>query len=60
MFYMFCNNRSDVLLQTRLIYHSLSSRGFEFNLLRKSFMKFCRRYDVGCKYGETKYAFASS
>ena len=48
-FYRLCDNKSDFLFRVKLIYQKL--RGYKFNLLRKSLMRFINKYPVEIKYG---------
>ena len=54
-FYRLCNNKTDSLLRAKLIYHKLINRGYENNLLCKSFMIFCLCYQINAKYVELRY-----
>ena len=46
-FHRLCNNKSDFLFRAKLICQKLINRGYKFNLLRKSFMRFTNKYSVG-------------
>ena len=50
-FHRLCNNKSDFLFRAKLICQKLINRGYKFNLLRKSFMRFINKYPVEIKYG---------
>ena len=51
-FHRLCNNnKSDFLFRAKLICQKLINRGYKFNLLRKSFMRFTNKYPVEIKYG---------
>ena len=49
-FHRLCNNKSDFLFRAKLICQKLINRGYKFNLLRKSFMRFTDKYPVEIKY----------
>ena len=55
-FHRLCNNKSDFLFQAKLICQKLINRGYKFNLLRKSFMRFTNKYPVEIKYGVQRHA----
>ena len=50
-FHRLCNNKSDFLFRAKLIYQKLINRGYTFNPLWKSFMRFINKYPVDIKYG---------
>ena len=54
-FYRLCNNKSDFLFRAKLIYQKLINRGYKFNILRKSFMRFTNKYPVEIKYGVQRH-----
>ena len=50
-----CNNMSNFLFRAKLINQKLINRGYTFNLLRKSFMRFINTYAVELKYWVQKH-----
>ena len=54
-FHRLCNNKTDFLFRAKLICQKLINRGYKFNLLRKSFMRFTKKYPVEIKYGVQRY-----
>ena len=50
-FYRLCNNKTDFLFRAKLTYHKLIARGYEYNLLRKSFLKSINLYKADIRYG---------
>ena len=54
-FHRLCNNKSDFLFRAKLICQKLINRGYIFNLLRKSFMRFINKYPVEIKYGVQRH-----
>ena len=56
-FYSLCNNKKDFLFRAKLIYHKQMSRGYEYDLLCKSFMTSYQHYQGNTKYGENMYEY---
>ena len=54
-FHRLSNNKSDFLFPAKLIYLKLINRGYKFDLLRKSFMRFMNKYPVEIKYGVQRH-----
>ena len=54
-FHRLYNNKSDFLFRAKLIYQKLINRGYKFNLLRKSFMRFFNKHPVEIKYGVQRH-----
>ena len=54
-FHRLCNNKSYFLFPAKLIYQKLINRGYKFNLLRKSFMRFINKYPVEIKHGVQRH-----
>ena len=54
-FHRLCNNKSDFLFRAKLICQKLINRGYKFNLLQKSFMRFTNKYPVEIKYGVQRH-----
>ena len=54
-FHRLCNNKSDFLFRAKRIYEKLINRGYKFNLLRKSLMRFINKYPVEIKYGVQRH-----
>ena len=54
-FHRLCNNKSDFLFRAKLIHQKFINRGYKFNLLRKSFVRFINEYPVEIKYGVQRH-----
>ena len=54
-FYRLCNNKSHFLFGAKLIYHKLMARGYEYSVLRESFLGFNNLYKVDMKYGVSRH-----
>ena len=54
-FHRLRNNKTDFLFRAKLICQKLINRGYKFNLLRKSFMRFTNKYPMEIKYGVQRH-----